>query len=327
MQRISDCVVLAKSRLELAEAFCGRGKVEGVAFNRRFWMQSGKVETNPGVGNPQIVRPAGPIDPEVGVVFFRSSATGQLLSIIVNYALHADIVEGNFISPDFPGYMRTTIKQVLGINLPILFTRGAGGDINHIDVNLNPNSPTRAKLAEKIGKLLAFEVLKIIEAPRQERCEGAVWLGLENIKLPLREIEEEEIEVAKKLIATEKPTDNDCPEVIRARRILKIAQHAFEPIETEVQVLGLGDVAFVGLPTEIFVELGLALKAKSQFPFTWVIDLANDEFDYIPTKRAYSEGGYEVNSSPLAAGAGEELIDVALEILNLQGNNVRKGNK
>ena len=79
------------------------------------------------------------------------------------------------------------------------------------------------------------------------------------------------------------------------------------PLKTEVQALGLGNVAFAGLPAEIFVEIGLDIKAKSQIPYTWIVDLANDKFAYVPTEKAYSEGGYEVNTSVLEPHAGEIL--------------------
>ena len=44
---------------------------QGLSFNRRFHMKDGTVRFNPGVLNPDIVRAAGPIDPNVGVVLFR----------------------------------------------------------------------------------------------------------------------------------------------------------------------------------------------------------------------------------------------------------------
>lgn len=316
VRRIADSIIMAKNDMVEAEAYCGRGTVEGVAFNRRYWMKDGAVATNPGVNNPEIVRPAGPVDPELGVVYFKNKETGALISIITNYALHADIIEGNLISPDYPGYMRKALHQYTGYKIPILFTRGCAGDINHIDVNPAPESPQHADLSEAIGKILAAEVIKVIEAPRKVKCTGKVWHSRkENIEIPLRSTSPAEIEEAEKIVETVIPTDNNCPDVVRARRILRIKEMSSRPIKTEVQVFGLDQVAFVGLPAEIFVEIGLDLKAKSEQPYTWVVDLANDKFGYVATEKAFSEGGYEVNSSPLSPKVGEILKKEALNLL------------
>jgi neutral ceramidase len=316
IQRIADSIIMAKSNMVEAEAYCGRGTVEGVAFNRRYWMKEGVVATNPGVNNPNIIRPAGPVDPELGVVYFKNKDTGELISIITNYALHADIIEGNLISPDYPGYMRKALHKFMGSNIPIIFTRGSAGDINHIDVRPEPGSPQRAALSEAIGKMLAAEVIKVMEMPRKTKCQGPIWYRVKKeMELPLRSVTQEEIDEAERVVATVIPTSNDCPDVVRARRILRLKEMDSQPIKTEVQALGLGNVAFAGLPAEIFVEIGLDIKAQSQIPYTWVVDLANDKFAYVPTEKAYSEGGYEVNTSVLAPQVGNILKETALDLL------------
>jgi neutral ceramidase len=89
-----------------------------------------------------------------------------------------------------------------------------------------------------------------------------------------------------------------------------------KPQEVEVQVIALGqDLAWVSLPGEIFVELGLAIKASSPFKHTIIAELANGSIGYIPTKRAFAEGNYEPVSARCAEGSGELLVDAAVKLL------------
>jgi hypothetical protein len=71
----------------------------------------------------------------------------------------------------------------------------------------------------------------------------------------------------------------------------------------------------VSLPGEIFVELGLAIKQDSPFPHTIIAELANGSIGYIPSRRAYAQGNYEVVSARCAEGSGERLVDAALRLL------------
>jgi neutral ceramidase len=71
----------------------------------------------------------------------------------------------------------------------------------------------------------------------------------------------------------------------------------------------------VGLPGEVFVELGLAIKKASPFETTMVIELANSCPAYIPTRKAFEEGDYEVVNSRVAPGGGEMLVETAVKML------------
>jgi hypothetical protein len=83
-----------------------------------------------------------------------------------------------------------------------------------------------------------------------------------------------------------------------------------------VQVVTVGkDLAWVSLPGEVFVELGLSIKAASPFKQTHVIELANGSIGYIPNRSAYAEGNYEVVSARCAEGSGEMLVTSAVRIL------------
>jgi len=85
----------------------------------------------------------------------------------------------------------------------------------------------------------------------------------------------------------------------------------------EVQVFRLdAETAIVCLPCEIFVELGLDIKKNSPFKKTMVISICNDRPSYMPTKKAFTEGSYEITNSRLKSGSGEMLVEAAGKLLN-----------
>ena len=91
--------------------------------------------THPGQGNPAIVEPAGPTDPQVGVLGVWN-AEDQLLGCIVNFACHATTGPGG-ISADYVYYLEKTIRGTMGDQAVIVFLPGAAGDVTQVD-NRNP---------------------------------------------------------------------------------------------------------------------------------------------------------------------------------------------
>jgi hypothetical protein len=92
-------------------------------------------------------------------------------------------------------------------------------------------------------------------------------------------------------------------------------------IATRLTVARVGETAIVGLPGEAFVEFGLALKANPYFPHTLVVGYCNDLILYIPTRQAYTQGGYETDMARVAPGAGEQMVATALsQLRELRGH-------
>ena len=92
--------------------------------------------------------------------------------------------------------------------------------------------------------------------------------------------------------------------------------------EGEIQVLAIGDSAWVGVPGELFCQIGLDIKEQSPFAHTYVVGYANCYQGYFPTPIAYEEGGYEVNMgrwSRFTAAAGESVQETALDLLHKIG--------
>jgi neutral ceramidase len=105
-------------------------------------------------------------------------------------------------------------------------------------------------------------------------------------------------------------------QLVHANRLLDLAPRQGQPIEAEVQVVTLGkDVAWVALPGEVFVELGVAIKKRSPFAHTMITTLANGNWGYIPDRRSYAERAYEAESARVEPGSGEKLVEGAVGIL------------
>ena len=290
------------------------GREDSVAFNRRYHMKDGTVGWNPGKLNPNTIRPVGPIDPEVPVVLF-SDAKKKPVAVCVNYAVHLDNVGGLQLSADLPATVSRLLADAMGEKLVTLYQTGCCGDVNHIDVNWGERQSGHGNAA-RMGTILAAEVLRAV--PKLKAAEpGPLRARRETVPLPLPKVTPEDVEKAKAvrdLVREGKPPK--FMEQVQAFKVLDVAARGGKPLEAEVQVISLGqEVAWVALPGEIFVELGLSVRHDSPFPRTLIAELANGSVGYVPTQRAYAQGNYEVVSARCAEGAGEMLAAAAVRLL------------
>ena len=146
---------------------------------------------------------------------------------------------------------------------------------------------------------------------------GANSFKREIVKLPLADVKPDELQVAKDIISRDgKANAPTFLELVNAYKILDVLDRKGEPIDAEVQVIALGDqCAIVGLPGEIFTELGMYIKSRSPYPYTMVVELANGSIDYVPDRKAYAEGNYEPISARCGAGSGEIMAEKAVNLL------------
>src|SRR6185436_3964319 len=171
--------------------------------------------------------------------------------------------------------------------------------------------------AARLGTVLAAAVFKTYPRLQPLTNAGALRVRSEIVKLPLPLFTPEQLEQARFDVRTASDSTRDgFMKLVRAHRILDTAAREGKPQEVEMQVITLGsEVAWIAWPGEIFVELGLGAKAKSPFPNTYNVELANGTIGYIPNRAAYAEGNYEVESARVAEGAGELLVKSALQML------------
>jgi hypothetical protein len=247
--------------------------------------------------NDQTVGPAGEIDPELGVVLTKD-ASGNVLSVIFNYSLHANChVSWNLIDGSYPPRVAKIVEGKIGGMTS--YTAGACGNINPV---AKPD-PTASRIAEEI-----LRVVPTITTTPDVRLRARKL----DLDLPLRDFSRLRIEAIRR----------DWPgadaEAVFTEEWEHLHKAGRRTVSTSLQVLAIGDTAFVAVPGEFFVELGREIKKRSPFKRTYVVELANDYVGYIPTRAAFEEGGYEVldaRSSKVGPEAGEIIVKESARIL------------
>lgn len=320
--RIADSVELARKRLRPALVGHASGSCPGEVFNRRYWMTDGAVVTNPG-RRPEVVTPAGPTDPEVGLLVILDQDRHPI-ALLANYALHyvgGTAETDNTISADYFGAFDRALQRLAGESFVGIMLNGCCGDVNNLDIfGPEREHPYPHYQVDRVANAVAGAAFQAWSSIHSYQPSLRLASAAETLALRRQEVTEEEIAEARRRLAgadsaqqARIATSAD-PRWLEATRILELASAPPER-ETLVQALRIGEVGLVGLPGEIFVEIGLAIKQRSPFARTLVGELANDNLGYVPSERAFDEGSYEVYTSPVPRGTGALLADTAVGLL------------
>jgi hypothetical protein len=227
---------------------------------------------------------------------------GRMMAVMMNFSCHPVAAHNykNLISADFPGYAMGVIEKVKGSGLIALYTTGASGDINPIELH-------DIAWAEKYGNMVGGEALKVAEA-----IETGPGLTLrvvsERVQLPVRalptraELRAMRAAGIENLESLQRRGTPSRAELMGAWQPVEWAQEALAAIETgrtvdhlemEIQVISLNDAALVAMPGEVFVDIGLHVKRSSPYAQTFIVGMANGVIAYLPTRAAILEKGYE----------------------------------
>jgi hypothetical protein len=336
--RVVDAVRIAVQRLQPARIGWAMGREDRVVFNRRYYMKPGfklnspfpgvvdKVRMNPGILNPNIVKPAGPIDPELAVLAVQKAdkPDGQPLAVFASYALHyVGGMPGDQVSADYFAAVGDSLAELLGAPrrealqpfIPIL-ANACFGDINNIDVSraAKPSYPYQQLYA--VADVVARA---IFDAWRNIRYQDWVPLGVaeSNLDFAIRKPTAQDVADAREKLEKAPQGPLQLVEDIYARETLQLANWP-DRLTTIVQALKIGELGVCALPGEPFAQTGLNIKAKSPFKHTMMIGMANDYAGYVPTEEQHALGGYETwraKSSFLEVGAATQIEKKAIELL------------
>lgn len=312
-----EAICEAYKKRNASQCGAGVGIEEQVAFNRRFFMRNGLSFTHPRPGNPDIVKPAGPVDPEVGVIGVWDEQ-GELKGCIVNFVCHATTNPGG-ISANYIYYVEQVIRGVYGKDAIVVFLAGASGDVTQVDNLSKFQRRPSEESARFVGGRVGAEAVKVLLSMPRGNFE-TVACKTKMLQIPRRKPSPERVKKAMETVKAGPRKSSATDWVFAKETVLLDARLQKEPVaEVEIQAVQIGPVVLLTDPAEFFCQLGLDIKAGSPFPMTFPVSLANGCVGYVPTKEAFDKngGGYETRLtgySNLIITAGPQMVDAAVEL-------------
>ena len=323
VERASDAVYLAFNKMDAVNLSVGSGQEGAAVFNRRIKMKNGRTFTHPGKGNPEIVEPAGPIDPEVGVVG-GWRANGSLAGCVVNYACHGTAWSQALVSADWVSAMEKTIRAVHGPDVVVVFLNGACGDITQVDnIGLRQHRAPEENL-NIIGTRVGTEAVKVL-ASAEKGDLAPVRSVSQKLKINRRTQSPDKLKnalgIVERMIGDKSNWGKEEFAWAKERVLLGYIMQTGKAKEIEIQAVQIGPAIFLANPAEYFCSLGLVIKkaVRKRFPFVYVVELANDTAGYVPDEESFKDtgGGYETrltSYSNLEPAAGRIIADACIAL-------------
>ena len=291
------------------------GAVYGVGFNRRYLLTDGTVAMNAAPrGELRPIRHVGPVDPEVSVLYFEDERQSPA-ALFAAMALH--YVGGqkpNSIDPDYFRDFRDAVGEQLGKSCCAMLANGASGDINNADIlHLASYKADMRAVAEKV----AAEAVRAVREWGFRPGPLDIRSGTRSFTVPKRAPTPEMLRDAQKVL-DETAREADPVSCGNAKARLEMASSDERERTLELIAARIGNVAILGLPGEVFAEIGMAIKTRSPFPMLHLLGNTNGWHGYIPARHCFAEGSYETDltaASFCAEETGERIVEESLSLL------------
>jgi neutral ceramidase len=343
--KLVGAVVEANSRLQPVHAY-GMTGVGSININRRF-RGEGNADNPPAVG----LNFKEFVDRELPVIRIDDAA-GNPYAVLVNFQTHGTVLayENEIVSPDWIGSMRNTVEASLK-GSTCLFFQGAAGNQGPVE-----GYSGDLELAHRLGRILGHEAaalaFRISTVRREPKFEGYVESTALQAKqpyrvtgphdatlkyvskvlsLPRRQYTKEDIDRMARLTADAERKMAALPAgagawdrsqaAARHRRWANLLERYKQPVnqqpvQLEVAVLRIGDMALVLTNGELFAEIGAAVKKASPFAVTLFCGYGSHTGGgYMPTTAEYAHGSYEVDGTSYGPGSAEKVIEESIGLL------------
>ncbi|MBQ9099393.1 MAG: hypothetical protein IJY50_08205 [Clostridia bacterium] len=297
-------------------------------FCRDFYTTDGYIVMNPGHQNAdKLVKPYAAVDHSVNVMRF-DELDGTPRCFVVNYANHLDTGGGapkeKSFSADYAGYLRLALQKAYGKDVTVLFLNGCCANVNHYDYkygsdrtgHCRPDAFPSVEIGEGLAETIQNITPALVSSDEEFRIEGKSRMHLTARRSATRAQKEWAMCVKNRVAAGEEVS---LRRVLLADLYLTDQENLPTTVDLEIQVLQIGPWTIVGLPGEIYSDIGLKIKANSPFANTVVVELANGTHGYMAPDIVQESGCYEGTYSNVAYtghGTAKVLIDGATNLLN-----------
>ncbi|MBA2565877.1 MAG: neutral/alkaline non-lysosomal ceramidase N-terminal domain-containing protein [Gemmatimonadetes bacterium] len=286
-----------------ATLLASNGPVDGIASNRFF---------------------GGARARSVAAIAEARDESGRTLGLIVNYAVHPTVLaEDNLeYSADFVAAVRGALSVRVG-GAAVLYLNGAAGDLSTRGVRRS----STFEEAERLGRLLASQLEPLLEratpvsdSPMRTH---AIDLSVEARELPTPSQAESLVaSLAERLEMVRADSGHAGVELRGAEndlvgaRVAAAMARQMRGAHRDLRLHGLriGDLLFLGIPAELFSELGEKIRRRSPAPYCYVVGYAGGYVGYVLADDAVGQKRYEALVSWVAPDTGRRVVETALRL-------------
>lgn len=313
-RKMADAAQMAVCDMSAARVFTAEAQsAEEIAFVRRYHMADGSIATNP--NTKKYGTPVCRCDASDNTVrLLRFAREGKKDIALVNFSTHPDVIGGSEFSADWPGFVRRFVETD-NPDTHCISVTGFQGDSNHVDF-FKPTSAERFPHGKGydhsryMGRVVADTVKRIWDAGVEhtgDRIAGEIAVVYNKTNTAGEEYYDEAVRYAADFHAGTPQNTEHIKDIATATRILDLRTAPLYQ-RVVVTVLGLGDILFVGLGGEPFTAYTHASHAAAKGKTVFCSCCTNGYQGYLPHKRAFLEGGYEVSNTFFTSTLEEALV-------------------
>ncbi len=330
-QQIAAAVIQAEENLAPAQVGWGSFDKPEFVRCRRYLCEPGSVGVNPfgesgercksvAGTSSAVIKPAGPIDPQVSILSLRQ-ADGKPLAVLANFSVHyCGGYKGALVSADYFGHFARALEVQLDVgedHPPFVGIMSNGTSGNASSVERSGKKYAAFEWMKLSGQILADEALRVVNEI-EYRDDTTLAMQEAELEIAVRRPAQERVAWAKAVLANPKGPHPHRWTRVYAQETLHLSKYP-ETTTTKIQAIRIGDLGIVGLACEVFAETGLAIKKQSPFAATFSIELSNGYSGYLPPPEQHEIGGYETwpaRSSHLEVQAEPKIRAEAIRLLH-----------